>query len=86
MRNGKLSRLRDEREKRGWSQSELSFRCGIPQTLISHFESGYRTPTRDQLAVLARALQIVAPPSVLLQQAEILWDQEAVTFSAGGGS
>ena len=54
------SRLKAYREKRGLSQVDLASRAGLPSTSISHFESGARKPSFDNLVRLVRALEVSA--------------------------
>lgn len=51
-------RLRTARELRGINQTELSKKTGIPPSSLSHFESGARKPSFDNLRRLANALQV----------------------------
>lgn len=50
-------RLHDLREQRGLSQEALAKRCGLQPTAISHFETGTRKPSFDNLRRLADALE-----------------------------
>lgn len=50
-------RLQALREKRGLSQEELAKRSGLQPTAISHFETGTRKPSFDNLRRLADALE-----------------------------
>jgi len=50
-------RLQALREKRGLSQEELAKRAGLQATAISHFETGTRKPSFDNLRRLADALE-----------------------------
>jgi transcriptional regulator with XRE-family HTH domain len=52
------SRLRAARDLRGWSQSELAARAGMPPSSIAHFEAGSRKPSFDTLRRLAIALEV----------------------------
>lgn len=52
--------LRELREARGWSQSELSRQSGVPQATISRIESGTRRIDLDVLERLADALGVNA--------------------------
>ena len=51
-------RLRSAREKRGLSQGELAKRAGFQASAISHFETGSRKPSFDNLRRLADALEV----------------------------
>jgi transcriptional regulator with XRE-family HTH domain len=52
------NRLKTARELRKVSQGELAARANLPATSISHFESGSRKPSFDNLRRLAQALGI----------------------------
>ena len=51
-------RLRAAREKRDLSQGELAKRSGMQASAISHFETGARKPSFDNLRRLADALDV----------------------------
>ena len=51
-------RLRSAREKRDLSQGELAKRAGLQPSAVSHFETGSRKPSFDNLRRLADALKI----------------------------
>jgi transcriptional regulator with XRE-family HTH domain len=52
-------RLREVRERRGWSQHELARRSGVRQALISALETGKQTDTAASvLRRLARTLGV----------------------------
>jgi transcriptional regulator with XRE-family HTH domain len=51
-------RLKAARVLRGWSQSELGSRAGLPPSSIAHFETGSRKPSFDNLRRLATALAV----------------------------
>ncbi len=51
-------RLKNMREIRGWSQEELAQRAKLQGTAISHFETGGRSPSFDNLKKLADALNV----------------------------
>lgn len=51
-------RLRRIREERKLNQSELAERTGFQPSAISHFESGRRAPSLENLTKLADALSI----------------------------
>ena len=52
-------RLRQARDLRGLSQSELADRAKIPVAMISHFETGIRgSASADNLVKLANALEV----------------------------
>src|SRR5271154_6470907 len=50
--------LRKTRENKGLSQSELAHKAGFQPSAISHFESGRRAPSFDNLRRLADALSV----------------------------
>lgn len=50
-------RLRAARELRGMNQSDLARRAGLQASAISHFETGARKPSFDNLKRLADALK-----------------------------
>ncbi len=51
-------RLRKARQDKGLSQSELAERAGFQPSAISHFETGTRAPSFDNLRKLADALGV----------------------------
>ena len=51
-------RLRSARELRGLSQSDLAQRSGLQPSAVSHFETGRRAPSFDNLKRLADALEV----------------------------
>lgn len=51
-------RLRDARERRGLSQGGLAGLAGLQAAAVSHFETGTRKPSFDNLRRLADALEI----------------------------
>jgi transcriptional regulator with XRE-family HTH domain len=52
-------RLRQVRDFRGLSQSEVAVRAKIPVAMISHFETGVRgSASADNLVKLANALEV----------------------------
>lgn len=59
------SRIRSTRSRRGWSQSQLSSRLGVVQSLVSAWETSRRQPSIDQLRQLSSALD--APILFLLE-------------------
>jgi len=52
------ARLRAARALRGLSQSELAERADLQPSAVSHFETGRRSPSFDNLKALAEALQV----------------------------
>ena len=52
------SRLRATRELRNLKQSELAERSGLQAAAVSHFETGRRAPSFDNLRRLADALNV----------------------------
>ena len=51
-------RLRNARTARNLSQSELARRAGLQASAVSHFETGTRKPSFDNLKRLADALRV----------------------------
>lgn len=51
-------RLRAAREQRQMSQSELAEKAGLQPSAVSHFESGRRAPSFQNLKALADALVV----------------------------
>ena len=51
-------RLRVAREARKLNQSELASRAGLQASAVSHFETGSRKPSFDNLRRLADALRV----------------------------
>jgi transcriptional regulator with XRE-family HTH domain len=51
-------RLRCAREYRGLTQGELAARSGLQPSAISHFETGARKPSFDNLRLLADTLDV----------------------------
>jgi transcriptional regulator with XRE-family HTH domain len=52
-------RLRELREGRGFSQSELAKKAGLQTSAISHFETGRRLPSFNNLHRLIDGLEYV---------------------------
>lgn len=67
-------RLRHIREQKQLTQAELAQKFGVQPSAISHFESGRRSPSLDNLKRLADALAVTI---------EYLLGREAVPASAG---
>ena len=53
-------RLKEARDRRKLSQVDLARQSGLPSTTISHFESGSRKPSFDNLRKLNEALGVSA--------------------------
>ena len=51
-------RLKAVRERRGMSQADLAKKAGLQPTAISHFETGTRSPSFDNLRKLTDALNV----------------------------
>lgn len=51
-------RLKVVREEKGLSQTELAAKTGLQPSAVSHFESGRRSPSFDNLRRLADALNV----------------------------
>ncbi len=68
MSNVFSERLKAARERRGLSQSELASRSGLQPSAISHFETGNRSPSFENLKKLSDALNVTT--DYLLGRAE----------------
>lgn len=51
-------RLQQTRKMRELNQDQLATKAGMPSTAVSHFESGARKPSFDNLRKLADALEV----------------------------
>ena len=51
-------RLRAARNERGLEQQQLAEKAGLPPSSISHFETGARKPSFDNLRLLADTLDV----------------------------
>jgi len=51
-------RLRKARESRGLTQSDLAKKAGLQAAAISHFETGQRSPSFDNLRKLSDTLNV----------------------------
>jgi len=51
-------KLKEWREKRGWTQSELADISEVPQRTISNLEQGRTTPMLATATLLAKALKL----------------------------
>jgi transcriptional regulator with XRE-family HTH domain len=56
----RIDRLRELREKRGWSQRELGRRCGIGDSQINKYELGAIDPSAKYLGIMADQLEVSA--------------------------
>jgi transcriptional regulator with XRE-family HTH domain len=65
-------RLRQAREQRGLNQEELAKKSGLQPSAISHFETGARKPSFDNLKRLATALTVTT--DFLLGRADAVKD------------
>lgn len=50
-----MNPVQKKREEKGWSQTKLSMKSGVPQTTISAIETGKINPTVSPLKKLALA-------------------------------
>ena len=62
------NRIRDAREQRGWSCSELGIQADLTVQQISRYENGAKLPGLDSLVRIAGALQL---PLSAFQPAEL---------------
>lgn len=54
----KIERLREYREKKGWSQRELARLCGLGETQIHKYEMGQSDPLSTTLKLIADQLHV----------------------------
>jgi transcriptional regulator with XRE-family HTH domain len=57
-------RVREERQRRGWSQAELGRRAGVAASVINRAERGETSISLGNLEKIARALRV--RPAALL--------------------
>jgi len=50
--------VRELRERRGWSQTQLAKASGMTQSAVARFEAGWTVPTLTVLERLATALDV----------------------------
>ena len=50
--------IREERQRRGWTQVDLSYHSRVPASEISKIESGRLKPSMGQIERIARALGV----------------------------
>lgn len=81
-------RLQSIRNHRGLNQEELAKRAGMQATAVSHFETGTRKPSFDNLRRLADALETTAdylmgrtddPAGVITEGDQLFRDFENLT-------
>jgi len=60
-----VERLRAERERKGISQMDLSFKAGLSQNQVNYIETGKRTPNLYTILSICKALEI--NPAVLFE-------------------
>ncbi|RRJ96209.1 XRE family transcriptional regulator [Opitutaceae bacterium TAV4] len=68
--------LQEEREQRALSMSEVAWRAGLSQQMVSYVERGLRMPTLDTLLRMADALEINLRK--IIRKAEAAADQISV--------
>ncbi len=51
-------RLRELRQREGYSQEELGFKAGLDRTYVSGIERGLRNPSLVNISKLAKALDV----------------------------
>ena len=52
------AKIKEDREKAGWTQTELARRADITPSALSQIESGDRYPSTSVLSKLSRALSV----------------------------
>lgn len=69
--------MQSEREKRGWSQSDLSRYSGLHRAIISKIETNVSTPSIETFISLAQAFKI--SPITIIRKAGLLPDENENT-------
>src|SRR5258706_7986493 len=54
----RIDRLREARERRGWTQRELAARCGLSDIQVYRYETGRSDPSASNLRLMAEQLGI----------------------------
>lgn len=54
----RVDRLREARERLGWSQRELARRCGIGEVQVSRYEAGAGDPSVANIKLMAETLEL----------------------------
>lgn len=62
-----MTKMKAERKRRGWTQTQLASRAGLHQSQISAFEKAARQPNEDHARRIAVVLKLDA--SELLDEA-----------------
>lgn len=55
-----------QRKLRGWTQKKVAEESGLPQSVISNFESGWANPTLENLVILSKAFKL--PPKTWFEK------------------
>jgi putative transcriptional regulator len=58
LRNELGRRVVEIRERRGWNQSELARRLGVPRGRLGKWERGVNEPSLEDLAALSETLEV----------------------------
>lgn len=53
-----MRRIKEARERKGWSREQLGERIGVAPSTIGKWETGDRTPSSDRLAMLSEELDV----------------------------
>jgi transcriptional regulator with XRE-family HTH domain len=72
--------LRQLRDRRNLSQSECAQAIGKPQSMLSNWERGNQVPTSENLAAIARAMDVSV--DVLLEAIRVQVTRQAITQAA----
>jgi len=51
-------RIREARQRKGWTQAELGWRSGLRESVICGYERGYHTPSLRHISRIADALGV----------------------------
>lgn len=73
-------KVRQAREMRAWTQTELARRVGVSQSLVAQIESGYMQPSTEVLEAIA--LQVGFPPSFFRREGSTTFPEGSLLFRA----
>lgn len=73
------TRLREARDRQGWSQAELAQRSDMQPSAIAHFEASRRKPSFENVRKLANALDVSSDYLLGVKTAQAFRNEEKLT-------